>query len=288
MIAGMLSVRRELLVVLMLCVIGLMGCQEATHAPAAGPQLSRDQLIAQINANNQSLSSLWARISLDAEIRNPDTGKRQTIYAGDGALMFLAPSNLRLRAIKDTMLVLDLGINADRFWLIAPAPGPDQMWWGYVRDAAYASQEIPIAPRDLLDVLALRPISTEGENPPVLRFDSAGQTYTLVWFRNGRNRDLIAREVSYDRQTLHPVRVMLYDPAGKLTLQADLSAHAPVEGSAKPEPVVARHITLYATATKSTAELRLRNVAATHNGVPNAASFGYPAVIPVANVKQIP
>jgi len=267
----------------------LSGCQTQPSGPGTGglSALSREQLVEKINANNQRIPTLWARINLRADIRNPDTGKRTTVYADHGYLFYRAPGELRLRADKDVAgLLLDLGINTQRYWVIAPEPGPDTMWWGNVQAEPQRS-EIPLRPQDMLEILAIRPIDVAGPDAPKLQYSQKDKAYMLIWYRQVAGRYFVSREIFYDPDTLLPKTVLLFAADGSLALRANLTDHGQVDSPTKPEPRMAREYELLLPESRSRAELRLLNMTISRESVPNDASFRFPEKRSVAKEKQI-
>lgn len=267
----------------------LSGCQTQPSGPGSGSfaALSREQLVEKINANNQKIPTLWARINLRADIRNPDTGKRTTVYADHGYLFYRAPGELRLRANKDVAgLLLDLGINSQRYWVIAPDPGPDTMWWGNI-EAEPQRSEIPLRPQDMLEILAIRPIDVTGPDAPKLQYSQKDEAYMLIWYRQVGGRYFVSREIFYDAGTLLPKTVLLFAADGSLALRAKLSNHGTIVAPSKPEPRMAREYELLLPESRSRAELRLLDLTISREGVPNDASFRFPEKRSVAKEKQI-
>lgn len=283
------------LVIIAISLAGILcGCQ--TQPPGAGPAsgaglaLSREQLIEKINANNQRIPTLWTRVGLYAEIRDPETGKRTTVNAvdRDGSLQYRAPDELRVRVVKDVAgLVLDIGLNHQRFWVTAPAPGPDTMWWGEVGRQDVRQSQMPIRPQDVLEVLAIRPIASAGPAAPTMRYNDKEKAYVLTWYRQVRGQPVVSRQTFYDAKSLAPKIVLLFDPDGKLALQAELSKYTEIESAAQPAPSVARLVQLYMPESRSIANLRLLDVTISQKGFPNDTSFRYPEKPPVAKVKQV-
>lgn len=276
----------KVVAVIVLAALAIAGCQ--TQPPRAGqaqPTLSLPELVQKINANNQRLRTLWTRITLEVDMRDPDTGRRDSFYADGGNLHYRAPGELRLWAKKDIAgLVLELGINAEKYWLIAPKP--DTMWWGYVRNEPREA-EIPLRPQDMLEILAIRPVDLSGPDAPVLRYSQKDEAYTLVWYRRTSGRYLVSREILYDQETLLPKTVLLFAPDGSLAVRATLSDYGDVDTPTKPKPQMARKYKLLLPGSRSQAILRVLNMTVSHEGAPDDRSFKMPAIRTVSKEKQI-
>lgn len=268
----------------------LAGCQ--TQPPRGrglqGPQLSLPDLVQKINANNQQLPTLWTRINLEADIRNPDTGKRRSVYADSGYLYYRSPDELRLVANKDIAgLLLDLGINHERYWLIAPEPGPDMMWWGYTQ-AEPQQSEIPLRPQDMLQILAIQPIALSGPDVPTLRYSAKDQAYILIWYRKVNGQYTVSREIFYDQESFRPKTVLLFGTDSSLVAKAQLSSYADVDSPSKPKPQIAREYEVLLPQSRSWARLRLvDDMTISHKGTPNDRNFQFPPTRIVSKEKQI-
>jgi hypothetical protein len=280
------SMHRATGLLILITVVLAGGCQ--TSRPAADRLATPPrEIVARINANSQRIPSLWARINLYAEMRDPETGKRQSIYATGGNLLYRAPGDLRMRATKDLAgLLLDVGINSDRYWVIAPPPGPDKMWWGYVHSQSQPA-EMLLRPQDLLAALAIRPIDLAGSEASDLRYRREGDVDVLTWYSRSGGQDRAVREVFYDSETLLPKTVVLFGADGRAALEAKLSNYASVDSPSKPEPRVARLCQLRFPQDGSWAELRLLDMQISRKGVPNEGSFTFPERPPVSKVKQV-
>ena len=133
-----------------------------------------------------------ARFTYEATIVDPETKKQTYLFEENSStLQYRAPGEFRLRASKTGAgVVLDLGINTERFWMIAPEPGPDAMWWGYLKPDAPLNKEIPMSPQGMLEVLGVSTLNTDllAEPAPVLRFNNDSRLYMLVWVKHSGDR----------------------------------------------------------------------------------------------------
>jgi hypothetical protein len=246
-----------------------------------------DILIARLEARNQHLPTLWARLG-DFEVwaNNPQTGKTDYVNGAGGYLLYRAPAEFRLRGSKPGAgMIFELGLSPQRYWLAAPAPGPDVMWWGTVGAATDPAAEIPIRPELVQHVLALGPLQ-EGVRP-LLRFNNDQDAYMLLFCRQDATGLRVEKEVWYDRATLNAKLVILFDMNGRAVLRAYLSEHRPVSGAAAEAATVATAYDLFFPSTRSRMLIKLESVRLENNGVPSAASFTFPPSEIVGTVRNI-
>lgn len=281
--------------VLFLTIITLIsGCRPTQRAPRpvpyTGPTESMGQVIEQINANNLPLRSLWAQHDFEAAIVD-DKGKMHTVL-GDGVLMHRKPHDLSLRGNRPGMTIFELGSTSERFWLKL-VPEMDTMWWGQYRNLGKpCTQEIPIRPDLILEVLGIGDIDTDFSNQPAptMRFNNDQDAYMFIWNVKLPDRWIAQKEIWYDRQTKRPRLVLLFDEDGRVVLRGYLSEFQPVEVADLPSdrrPVVATRYDLFFPGNKSKIDLRLRDVRSMYRGAPNDRSFRFPAEPGVSRVIQI-
>src|SRR5512133_2995043 len=128
--------------------LGFAGCAPkqppTTQRSYFGPTKTLPEVIAGINQNNAAIPTLWSRFDFEAEIKESRDKKSETVV-DKGRLQYRAPAEFRLIANKELVgPILDLGMNRERYWMIAPKPGPDTMWWGYVKGGSTEiNSEVP-------------------------------------------------------------------------------------------------------------------------------------------------
>lgn len=283
--------------------LALAGCGGKTaqrqrgDPPYFGPTETMVQVVEQINANNVPLRSLWARTDIEAELVEPDKGKRTTVIA-NGLLVHRKPSELRMSGNKDPLgRVFDLGSDGERFWMISKVPDNERMWWGHYRNVGKpCAGEIPIRPDLLLEVLGVSDVGPEFlQSPaPTMRFNPDADAYMLVWIMpapdGGPERWVAQKEIWYDRQTKLPSAVLLFDRHGRVVLRAYLSRHAPVAVEGLPRerwPRVATDYRLFFPDTGSKMWLSLTDMQTENRGAPNDRTFAFPDRPGVAEVIQI-
>src|SRR3954471_4147025 len=117
-------------------VAAVAGC--AHHTPPAsrlepwrGPTDTMAKVVAQINANNAAIPTLWARHYFAGDLVD-DRGK-STYVNTEGLLLMSKPRSVRMVGRKPGATLFDMGTDGNRFWMSAPY-GVDTMWWGYNRN----------------------------------------------------------------------------------------------------------------------------------------------------------
>jgi hypothetical protein len=245
-----------------------------------GPTEAIQEVVAQVNANNRKLGTLWARGAFRAWV--PDDRKRIHYVDGDLILQYRKPQGLRLLATKVGVgTIIDLGSNDRNFWCLVK-PEIDTMWVGDYNRPLNTRQNMPIRPDLILEVLGIGEINENllAQPMPVLKFDGERDVYAITW--NVRLPDRLAaeKEVWYDRRTKRPVRVTLYDENGRVVLRAELSQHQPVNVAGLPErqwPRIATAYDLYFPDSDVRMVLTLETAWDTHNGFPKDLSFRMPS-----------
>src|SRR6185437_2978905 len=119
-----------------MALIGLAGCCHCPPAPGNGPPYvgptePMARVVAQINANNEKIPSLWSSLYYKANII--DEKKQAHFVNGEGTLLYRQSMDLRLIGRKDPAgIIFDIGSNRNQFWLRV-IPELDTMWWGTYR-----------------------------------------------------------------------------------------------------------------------------------------------------------
>ena len=263
--------------------------------PYFGETLPLNQLVAEINDNNRKLPTLWAEVASMKAAWTDEQGKRHSETLDGGAVLYRSPREVRVRGDKLVVgNVLDLGSNAENYWL-AVKQGPDTAWWGrykYLGDER--AQTIPIRPDLVLQVLGIGPIESDfNKTPaPILRFNHDADAYMIMWATKLPDRWVALKEVWYDRKTRRPTMVLLYDADGRVVLRAWLMNHEPVQSADLPReqwPVAASEYRLYFPETKSSMTIKLRNMQIKNSrGFPNEKSFVFnPDNLGVSKVIQL-
>ena len=245
--------------------------------PYFGPTLPLTDIIHQINERNTAVTSLWSSGTFSAHLIDPQT-KKKTDGDGDLTLLYQPKKNLRVVGKVLTQKVFDIGGNDDRYWLILPTE--DVMWWGYTRLIGQGrASQLPIRPDLLPEVLAVTPLETDllKEPAPTLRFNNDQDCYMVTWNVQLSDRWAVQKEVWYDRATLQPRLVLLFDPNGRVALRAYLSKFQPIYlGNGKNGPQIASQFDMLFPESGSKFSITLKQLEDSHNNAPNGRSFAFP------------
>ncbi|MCC6422068.1 MAG: hypothetical protein IT447_01190 [Phycisphaerales bacterium] len=284
------------------CCVGVFlffayGCTPNRPAPTGrayfGPTEPMEAVVGRINANNQPIRTLFAFHTFEATIY--DEKGEGTFVNGRGTINYRKPGELLLQGKKEVGNVFEIGSNDERYWL-SIALGPDTMWWGHYRNLGKPciTQPIPIRPDAMLEILGVGDIDTDftREPAPVMRFNNDADAYMFIWNVRASHPDrwIAYREIWYDRQTLRPTLVLLFDPDGRVILRAYLSDYQPVKIETMPKdrwPMVARVYRLYFPDSGSKMNFTLSDVALQRNGKPDDRTFRFPDRPGVSNIIQI-
>jgi hypothetical protein len=245
------------------------------------------QVVSAINANNEKIPTLWATLNYSVTIN--DKGSVHSVSSDDGVLLYSHPGSFRLVGKKEFVgNVFDIGSNDQQYWLEV-IPGTNAMWWGTYADLARvnsADLPIPIRPDLVMEVLGVGTINTDFNVPPVpaMRYDGVADAYVFVFNIKAPDRWLAEKEVWYDRVSLRPRRVILYDANGRPVLVADLSltlqkrVPIPDETNTNNWPLVPGDYKLFFPDSGSRMEFSLKDVRLNKGKIPNATSFQIPDV----------
>jgi hypothetical protein len=289
---------RTLIWLAVLLPLSLAGCCNCAKPAAAVANrlnppnlLPMGRVVAAINSNNQKIPSLWSSLNYSATII--DNGQTHAVSSDDGILLYSVPGNFRLVGKKEFIgTVFDIGTNEQLYWLEV-LPGTNRMWWGTYADLARVGAgqlPIPIRPDLVMEVLGVGIINTDFNALPVptMRYDGRADAYVFVFNVKAPDRWLAQKEVWYDRQTLRPRRVLLYDADGRPVLVASLAMDKKVQiADQKPAdwPLVPGDYKLFFPDSGSKMEFSLKDVrlfkAVGPGGrihIPNPASFRLPDV----------
>jgi hypothetical protein len=278
----------------------LLGCRAPQKPPLGtyfGPTESIGALVPRINASVHDLSTLRAAGDFEATIVDQ---KKSSFVNGEITLLYAKPDKLRMVGKKDIAgRIFEIGTNGQRYWLIVRAD-TDTMWFGdYANlDKMGAPRgQIPIRPDLLLEVLGVSEINPNliAEPYPVMRFNNDYDAYVITWHVKLPDRLVAQKEVWYDRQTLLPTQVLLFDANGRVVLSAKLMRHQPVEVPNLPReqwPRVASSYRLFFPDSGTRMSFKLSDLALQKNGAPRDSSFNFPGdtagVSHVVNVDEQP
>ena len=256
------------LALLILLACGVAGCRTpvkppATTRPTSEQTLTLAELVADVNASNDRIPSLWAKGPFEATFKeNP--ADRGTFVNGDAVTLYLAPDKLRIKGNKPaTGTLFDLGSDGKRFWLLVPRE--DALYTGTFDNLdPELVRKLPVRPDLILQVLAVSPLDADllAVPSPLLRYNPDADAYMLLFVEPVADaadppaRLAAVREVWYDRPSLLPTLVILFGRDGDPTLRAYLSRHQAAGGESG-GPRVATRYNLYFPETGSKLSLEL-------------------------------
>ena len=265
----------------------------------SGPTDPLVKVVHEINQNNVLLPTIWSTHYYEANVVDPETGKKNFVN-GTGAMLYRAPLGFRLVGKKDLVGdVFEVGSTDEYYWLKL-VPEADKMWFGEHRHAGKPCvKRVPIQPNLVMEVLGIGVIGTDFTQmpSPVMRFNPDADTYMMLWVGTaggagaGPQRLAAQREVWYDRQTKLPKLVILFDRDGRPVLRANLSGHKPVEvPDMQPGtwPKIATEYKLYFPDSGSTMSIKLEDVKLENKGVPTRRGIVFPGALPAdAGVREV-
>ncbi|MGE5608840.1 MAG: hypothetical protein ACM359_06280 [Bacillota bacterium] len=274
-----------------LVLLGVGGCaSRAKPLPVyTGPTEPMPLVLEQIETNNKSLPTLFAQTYIEANIVD-NKGKSRFVNTG-GAVLIRKPRELLLVGRKDLAgRIFELGSTQDVFWMTIYLD-ENTRWWGHYRNLGKPCMEqIPVRPDLVGEVLGIGDISLDFNQPPIptMTFNNDLDVYMVAWNANGPGFWYTEKQIWYDRKTLLPRKVLLYDQNGRVILRANLSQHRPVAVPDLPQekwPRIATFYDLLFLQTNSTMTIRLSDMAL-HNdkGQPKPGAITFH---PDREVKEI-
>lgn len=258
----------------------IIGCRPAvTRQPTGyfGPTEPMATVVQKINQNSAAIPTLRAAGNFEANI--VEEGRRHFVN-GDVTLLYRKPDEVRLVGRKDIAgEIFQAGSNGERYWLIVKAD-TDTMWWGQLENLDRIDpKQLPIRPDVLIEVLGIDHIATDFLQPPVptMRFNNDADVYMLNFNVQWPDRWAVRKEVWYDRQTLLPRLVLLFDPDGRIMVRAYLSNHRGIEGPDDAAPAkLATRYQMFFPDSGTSLRFDLDDVALSRRGAPNDQTFVFP------------
>lgn len=277
------------LALLMLATLmAIAGCNGTRNATATGDRiewgqtLSLTELTEQVNQNNQAITSLWASGYFEARLREKLEDPPPLPIVGDLTMMYLADDRLLIKARKPGVDVFELGSDGESFWLVLPTESTLFIGTFAGLNPGKLAQ-MPVRPDLVLEVLGVKPLPEDllATPVPMLRYNPDSTAYMLTFAEpvaEGQNpRWQVVKEVWYDRATLLPTNIILFDPDGRPVLRAYLSRHERIDVSDGPAPTTATRYDLYFPQTGSTMQIDLsKELHLKRRGFPKEQSFRVP------------
>jgi hypothetical protein len=186
------------------------------HAQA-GPQLAPPDVLAAHNAWADSVRHIWSRAAVCLVMPRGESRGERVRYDTEGHLFLIKPDRLFLHGQVLGQEVFKLGLDSERFWLWV-RPGANAIWTG--RRGGEGERRFILAPADLLAALGVLPVELLPDEPAA--FDTQPNQYVLTCLRQFAGEKIPARRIWFDRRTLRPVRIDLFDDAGACVVMAEL------------------------------------------------------------------
>ena len=261
-----------------------------------GPTQSLGDVVTRINANNDRLKTLYLTHDFAAQIvEKTKAGKtRKTDVDGRGVIMYQAPDNLYMNGRHPLAgKIFEIGCNPEAYWLGVPQEKVDTVWHGRMEHLGKpCAQPIPIRPDLLMQVLGVSTIDPNLARfpAPVMRFNNDEDAYMLTWIAPDVDRFIAKREVWYDRKTMYPRLVNLFDPEGRILVSAYLSEHRRVKVDGVKEadwPFIPGKYELLFTADRSRMTIKVEDAYLRYKGAPDPRVFRLPNLDSYATQNQL-
>ena len=204
------------------------GCGPARRpqALALAPVLSPDKVLAAHNAWADSIQHIWSRAAVLLNFPTIDTRADRMQQDLDGHLFVVKPDRLYLHGQVLGQEVFVTGMNAETYWLWI-RPKVNTVWVG--ARGGPSERRFVVSPEDLMSALGLFRIDLKPGEPAV--FTAQDRCYFLSEERQTGAARVPSRRIWFDRVTLRPARVDLYDESGKCLLMAELLKYERVGGA---------------------------------------------------------
>jgi hypothetical protein len=186
-------------------------------AAPLGPQLAPPEVIAAHNAWADSIEHLWSRAAINLIMPRSDSHGERVRYDTEGHLFLIKPDRLFLHGQVLGQEVFKMGLDSERFWLWV-RPGANTVWTG--RRGGEGERRFILAPADLLAALGVLPIDLAPDE--LAAFDTQPNQYVLTRQRMFGGEKIPVRRTWFDRRSLRPVRIDLFDDAGVCIVMAEL------------------------------------------------------------------
>jgi hypothetical protein len=242
---------------LILCLL-LAGCagNPLIETPAVN---SREQLIEGVNARSAPIESLWTAGNFELWLVNDG---RTEYLNGSLNLLYLRPGRVMLVGSKaGAGRIFEMGVNQTHYWFTA-YHDVNTTWFGRLDATPRPDATLQARPDAIVSVLGLDPIDP---SQPGLEFDESKEGYRL---RFGSER-----AVWYDRKTLDPKRIEVFDASAQVLVEAEVSKRKRVEFTPGGSVMSEYHLRFPATGSRMI--LRLNDPQPRRGNVPSPTTFRF-------------
>ena len=264
--------------IIAICLL-LTGCPPApTHEGYFGETKPMSEVVANINANNQKITTLWSQFSYELWVHDQDEKKTEHYVHDTGVLLYAKPNEFLMRGNSIKGLLFEVGSSAGedaQFWVTVTEGMRSQMWGHYknLGKPCMKMKNVPIRPDLLIEVLGVSDFDTNFLKPPVpvMKFiNDAGGFYSFTWSVRAADRWVAVKEVWYNRDYL-PIKVLLFDENGRILIRADLTEHRELEGGDGRK--IATQYKLFFPDTKDALNFRYLNAKVSQKGIPRPGTI---------------
>ena len=232
----------------------------AAESPAILPPAD---FLARHNAWADQVQRLWARADLTLNFPKDETGLKREQHDLRGHLFLAKPDRLFVHGEVLGKDVFTVGMNPERFWLWI-RPEVNTVWTG--RRGGEGERRFILSPADLMTALGLFRIDLAPAVPAEFVAQAGHYILTERYPSTAAPAGPAApaasgprRRVWFDRETLRPARVDLFDEAGRRLLLAELLLYQPA-GPDKTPVCTAYRARFYGNGEEMVLVLRLSDV----------------------------
>jgi len=276
---------RSTVLVSVLSLLAATGCVQ--RCPET--MVSREQLVAEYNANAAAVRRLWARV--DMKITLPPEMNVPVSLSADGVMLLgktankLGPHDFVLVGRQSGQEVFRLGCSASQgiYYFLYRLGKNACAYWGRQELAGAAGVRLlPIDPNDLLAVLTICSLPDDFTKLPTVTLTTQrtpqGCAYKLTYLdrQPDTRRIVIRREVYFpwdDRKQRRPYLIRFFGADGRCVLRARLRDYEPIESTGPTYPAaMPTRIQIDWPQRKSRIELKLSQMTTAERGDPAQAA----------------
>jgi len=212
--------------IIVLAAILAAGCGPTRGPERLAPVLAPDKVLAAHNAWADSIQHLWSRAAILLNFPASGTEADPMQQDLDGHIFMVKPNRLYLHGQILGQEVFVMGMNAEKYWLWV-RPRVNAVWVG--ARGGEGERRFVVSPEDLMSALGVFRIDLKPDEPAM--FTAQDRYYFLSEERRVGAARVPSRRIWFDRATLRPARVDLYDENGRCLLMAELLKYEPVGGT---------------------------------------------------------